>query len=552
MAAVIPEEGPPQVVATAAINLPIGATVVQGEAFALGLAAKLSAGQVDDLTADCQPAIRQAEQGAPTRSKLGTLHDAPPELRTASITWVSSHLSPEDFKARRPELHWWRRSINQLADLLVERHNSGWYPADQAREIKDLRHCLREVNQFLGRRVSTLLSWKGETPPWSEPLQSAKERASQKAQGLTPAQAYRKGSDGGTNKKDLLRQLVDGQLNAQQGHCWQGSLNKLNATASCRTCGLYLEQTYSLDKFKMLMGLPCKHRPAVIPPQLDGVSRTHRWYCLGSELACFDCRCVLKVGKRVPTQVALQVCKGRPKQAPNKRVVNQLPKSWPFPPSNPFPACNSTNCGPGANAGAPNQQLSSHQVGSSLRDSTKKGRLGGSQRRGSPPTTVGASEPQGKRTKLDPATAGATTLAQVLRFGAKPQQQTRPGASAVDSHDVDPGQDQPGDPRGPLRQTGITQWLSQRRPQVRVPPWPEPQSRKQQQGPLKEAVLPPGQAPRGGGGLPALTARSPANLRSEAVCRAGSTSFLTAAWFKPTTSSSAQPRCNRQYVRSFH
>ena len=80
VAAVSPEEGPPQVVATAAINLPIGATVVQGEAFALGLAAKLSAGQVDDLTADCQPAIRQAEQGAPTRSKLGTLHDAPPEL----------------------------------------------------------------------------------------------------------------------------------------------------------------------------------------------------------------------------------------------------------------------------------------------------------------------------------------------------------------------------------------------------------------------------------------------------------------------------------------
>ena len=183
---------------------------------------------------------------------------------------------------------------------------------DQASEIKDLRHCLREVNQFLGRRVSALLSWKGATPPWSEPLQSAKERASQKPQGLTPAQAYRKGSDGGTNKKDLLRQLVDGQLNAQQGHCWQGSLNKLNATASCRTCGLYLEQTYSLDKFKMLMGLPCKHRPAVIPPQLDGVSRTHRWYCLGSELACFDCYCVLKVGKRVPTQVALQVCKNSP------------------------------------------------------------------------------------------------------------------------------------------------------------------------------------------------------------------------------------------------
>ena len=36
-----------------------------------------------------------------------------------------------------------------------------------------------------------------------------------------------------------------------------------------------------------------------------------------------------------------------------------------------------------------------------------------------------------------------------------------------------------------------------------MPQWPEPQSRKQQQGPLKEAVLPPGQAPRGGGGLAA-------------------------------------------------
>ena len=72
VAAVIPEEGPPQVVATAAINLPIGTTVVQGEAFALGLAAKLSSGQVEDLTANCQPAIRQAEQRAPTRSKLGT------------------------------------------------------------------------------------------------------------------------------------------------------------------------------------------------------------------------------------------------------------------------------------------------------------------------------------------------------------------------------------------------------------------------------------------------------------------------------------------------
>ena len=80
----------------------------------------------------------------------------------------------------------------------------------------------------------------------------------------------------------------------------------------------------NVDKFKMLMELPCKHRPAVIPPQLDGVSRTHRWYCLGSELACFDCHCVLKVGKRAPTQVALQVCKGRPTQNSSRRITDQL------------------------------------------------------------------------------------------------------------------------------------------------------------------------------------------------------------------------------------
>ena len=258
---------------------------------------------------------------------------------------------------------------------------------------------------------------------------------------------------------------MDGQLNAQQGHCWEGSLNKLNAAASCRTCGLYLEQTYSPDKFKMLMELPCKHRPAVIPPQLDGVSRTHRWYCLGSELACFDCHCVLKVGKRVPTQVALQVCKGRPTQNSSRRITDQLPKSWPFPQASPFPAASSsTDCGPRVSARSPSQQLSSNPAGSSLDGSNRKGRVGGSKRQGSPPTTVGASEPNGKRSKVRPAADGATTLVQVLRRGANLPPQNRPGTCTVDNRNAVVVQEQPGDPRMPLRQTGIAKWFNQQTP----------------------------------------------------------------------------------------
>ena len=367
---------------------------------------------------------------------------------------MSSHLTPEDFKKKHPDLHWWRRDINHLADQLVEKHNAGWYPTNQAREIKDLQQCLLSVNKFLGSRVSTVLGWKGAAPPWSEPLQTAKQRASQKAEGLTPAQAYRKGSDGGTNKKDLLRQLVEGQLNVQQGHCWEGHLNKLNATASCRNCGLYLEQTYSVDKFKMLMTLPCKHKPAVIPPQLDGVSRTHRWYCLGSELACYDCHCVLKVGKKVPTKVALQVCGGRPTQNSSRRIADQLPKTWPF--SKPEAADVGRH---------PTERHPTHRdtglravpyaddVGSRPNSGAGPGQAPGAKRPAPLFAAAGASAVRGKKHKGDQPAGGGTSLAQAFRQGARPEPQVCPPSCEAVSSRVESGQATNHDTRGAPRQS---------------------------------------------------------------------------------------------------
>ena len=76
------------------LSLGPGSTVSQGESHALQVLLDRVPGEPLLVTADCKPAIRQAES-----SVFPSWHSSAEERRRLSVTWVRSHGSDQDFCA---------------------------------------------------------------------------------------------------------------------------------------------------------------------------------------------------------------------------------------------------------------------------------------------------------------------------------------------------------------------------------------------------------------------------------------------------------------------
>ena len=104
--------------------LPFGCNVVQGEALALALLLKHTTG-VAAVTADCKPAILQA-QGAFFKTAHANIWDEVWEERhRLNITWHPSHRPAPEYQDRYGDSNHWRVRLNNLADQACKEAAAG-------------------------------------------------------------------------------------------------------------------------------------------------------------------------------------------------------------------------------------------------------------------------------------------------------------------------------------------------------------------------------------------------------------------------------------------
>ena len=110
-----------------------------------------------------------------------------------------------------------------------------------------------EVANVLQGRVKIILS-SASAPPSQMLIDAGKQR---KMAGNSGGPQNWPGADGGLNKKERLSKLV---VEGGKGHSFEwGTTTGVNCTVKCKVCGLYIEQTAPLDKFRTLEAQLCAH-----------------------------------------------------------------------------------------------------------------------------------------------------------------------------------------------------------------------------------------------------------------------------------------------------
>ena len=126
--------------------LPAGCNVVQGEAWALALPLRHTFGNAA-VTADCKPAIAQAECATYRASHTNIWDDVWEERHRLQITWHPSHRTAEEYQQRYGDPRHWRVRLNDLAD-----------------EVAQIDELTEEISHFLAHRTWVLLAGD-EAPP---------------------------------------------------------------------------------------------------------------------------------------------------------------------------------------------------------------------------------------------------------------------------------------------------------------------------------------------------------------------------------------------------
>ncbi|CAE7809947.1 unnamed protein product [Symbiodinium sp. CCMP2456] len=180
--------------------LPAGCSVVQGEAFALALLLRHTTGLID-VTADCKPAILQAQSSGFKAAHANIWEEAWEERQRLSITWHPSHREPAEHLERYGDPRHWRVKINDLADQACKA---------AAAAVDEL---VEEVSLFLAKRAWLLLAGS-EAPPLD----------------LKP--------------RNAPRANLPPKPRAQQ----------------TSVCTLFIQQTHAPEIFSRLEAMPCAHR----------------------------------------------------------------------------------------------------------------------------------------------------------------------------------------------------------------------------------------------------------------------------------------------------
>eukprot|EP00439_Symbiodinium_sp_Y106_P000669 s9920_g1.t1 len=95
--------------------LPLGCSVVQGEAYALALLLRNTTGVVA-TTADCKPAIAQANHPNFRATHANVWEEVWHERHRLHITWHPSHRPRAEYEELYGDSHHWKVTLNELAD----------------------------------------------------------------------------------------------------------------------------------------------------------------------------------------------------------------------------------------------------------------------------------------------------------------------------------------------------------------------------------------------------------------------------------------------------
>ena len=136
----------------------------QGESHALQVLLDRVPGEPLLVTADCKPAIRQAESSVYRPAMFPSWHSSAEERRRLSVTWVRSHGSDQDFCAEFGIHNLYRKRANDAADRLCRDRAGECIPKGHQDFVSRLDGIHQEVCDILGRRAWILLTSEDRPP----------------------------------------------------------------------------------------------------------------------------------------------------------------------------------------------------------------------------------------------------------------------------------------------------------------------------------------------------------------------------------------------------
>ncbi|CAE7258263.1 unnamed protein product [Symbiodinium sp. CCMP2592] len=290
-------------------------TVFRGEAAAVCETVQAHPGEDElDITLDCEGVLRRIQRRGPGHSNRDLLDPVRAVAHRVRLTWVNSHLGRKAFEAKFGSDKEWRRQANCVVDELVKKRSLRIAGPTVQASVRLWDKQVREVVQFLGQRVSFLLT--ADEADKAEVLFQPK--ADRLGRGTPHATSTDRGDATRLSRRQQLELLI--QEGTRGGHCWQEShRGSTNLTISCRKCGLYVQQNDSACIFDRKTKQLCAGQ-AMEP--LPGMHPSHKLESLGSAFICIQCKRVQRVGFRALAPVFGKLC------APTQTCNSKLSKLW--------------------------------------------------------------------------------------------------------------------------------------------------------------------------------------------------------------------------------
>ena len=303
--------------------LPLGSSVVQGEALALALLLRHTTGQVE-VTADCRPAILQAGSTTFRETHANVWEDVWEERHRLLITWHPSHRTPLEYAERYDDPQHWRVQINDLADRACKDAAAVIPWKQHAADVAQIDELVEEVNHFLADRAWKMLTGDEAPPldvkPRHKPRGNLppKRRSPPRLEPKTPQAQNRPAPGGGANKKQRLEALLASEHLHGHRFAWSHT-NPNNHSLKCSVCSLFIQQVHPPEIFSRLEAQPCAHRPV---PDLGKfhLHQTHSFYNMGAVLLCTKCFAVHKPGQLTPFKVVKEACEGASRAHARRRA----------------------------------------------------------------------------------------------------------------------------------------------------------------------------------------------------------------------------------------